>query len=405
MIRFLTAGESHGPALNAIIEGFPAGLDLDVHDLQGDLTRRRGGYGRGGRMKIEGDEVTILSGVRLGLTLGSPITLQIKNKDWQRWEKVMAVGASPDNTMGNVEIAADDKLTQLSARVTAPRPGHADLAGVLKYQQDDIRNILERASARETAARAAVGAVARKFLSEFQIEVFSGVVRIGNAAVEKTPTDLGIYREKVLQSPVSAPDELVSEQMMAEIDQAKQSGNSLGGIIEVIIQGAPVGLGSHVQWDRRLDARLAAAMMSIPAIKGVEIGLGFEASTLKGSEVHDSICYDSLKGFYRQTNNAGGIEGGISNGELIRIQIAMKPIPTLYQPLQTVDLDTREPKQASVERSDTCAVPAAAVVAEAMACWVIAEAFMEKFGGDHLQETRCNYQNYLQKMNARIRSC
>jgi chorismate synthase len=352
-------------------------------------------------MKIEGDEVSILSGVRFGLTLGSPIALQIKNKDWQRWEKAMAIEASSTGTAGKVEIAADDKLAELSSRVTAPRPGHADLAGVLKYQQNDIRNILERASARETATRVAVGAVARKLLTEFGIEIFSGVIRIGNAAVEKPTADLAIYREKVLHSPVSAPDEQASEQMMAEIDQAKQTGNSLGGTIEVIVQGAPVGLGSHVQWDRRLDARLAAAMMSIPAIKGVEIGLGFMASALKGSEVHDPIYHDSINGFYRQTNNAGGIEGGISNGELIRMRIAMKPIPTLYQPLQTVDLDTKEPKQASVERSDTCAVPAAAVVAEAMACWVIAEAFLEKFSGDHLEETRCNYQNYLKKINVR----
>ncbi len=396
MIRFLTAGESHGPALSAIIEGFPAGLGLDVQDLQIDLTRRRGGYGRGGRMKIEGDAVSILSGVRHGLTLGSPITLQIINQDWQRWEEVMAIGAAPGSASGTVKIAADDRLGELSARVMAPRPGHADLAGVLKYRQDDIRNILERASARETAARVAVGAVARKLLTEFGIEVFSGVIGIGRAVVKASPTDLTVYREKVLQSPVSAPDERVSKEMMAEIEGAKAAGNSLGGIIEVIIQGAPVGLGSHVQWDRRLDARLAAAMMSIPAIKGVEIGMGFETSSLKGSEVHDPICYDSVKGFYRQTNNAGGIEGGISNGEMIRMKIAMKPIPTLYQPLQTVDIDTKEVKQASVERSDTCAVPAAAVVAEAMACWVMAEAFLEKFGGDHLQETWNNYQHYLQ---------
>jgi chorismate synthase len=401
MIRFLTAGESHGPALTAIVEGFPAGLTLDARDLQGDLTRRRGGYGRGGRMKIEGDEVSILSGVRLGLTLGSPITLQIMNKDWQRWQEVMAVGASSNGPGEKVQIAADEKLKELNARVTAPRPGHADLAGALKYQQDDIRNVLERASARETATRVAVGAVARKLLTEFGIEVFSGVLRIGNAAVEKPPTDFAVYREKVLHSAVSAPDEQASRQMMTQIDEAKGAGNSLGGVIEVIVQGAPVGLGSHVQWDRRLDARLAAAMMSIPAMKGVEIGLGFEASTRKGSEVHDPIFYDPAKGLYRSTNNAGGIEGGISNGEFIRIRIAMKPIPTLYQPLQTVDLDTKEPRQASVERSDTCAVPAAAVVGEAMACWVIAEAFLEKFGGDHLLEIRCNYQNYLQK----IREC
>jgi chorismate synthase len=395
MIRFLTAGESHGPALTAIIEGFPAGLSLKLQDLQSDLTRRRQGYGRGGRMKIEGDEVVISSGVRHGLTLGSPITLQIINKDWERWQEVMSIGIPLSNDAAKVQIAADENLTELKARVTAPRPGHADLAGVIKYKQTDIRNILERASARETAARVAVGAVARRLLQEFSIEVFSGVIRIGQAVVAEPPVDLEIYKEKVQHSQVAAPDEQASLQMMAQIDQAKQAGNSLGGVIEVIIQGVPVGLGSHVHWDRRLDSKLAAALMSIPAIKAVEVGLGFQSAAMLGSEVHDQISYDPAHGFYHQTNNAGGIEGGISNGEPIRLQIAMKPIPTLYQPLQTADLDTKMPIKASVERSDTCAVPAAAVVAEAMACWVIAEALLDKFGGDHLQETLRNYQNYL----------
>jgi chorismate synthase len=400
MLRFLTAGESHGPALTAIVEGLPAGLPLALQDLQTDLTRRRQGYGRGGRMKIEGDEVIILSGVRHGLTLGSPIALQITNKDWPRWQQVMAIETIPDDGTAKVEIAADEKLTELKGRVTSPRPGHADLAGTLKYRQNDIRNILERASARETAARVAVGAVARRLLAEFGIEVFSGVIRIGKAVVERVPADLKVYREKVRQSQVAAPDEQVSRQMMAQIDQAKESGNSLGGIVEVIIQGVPVGLGSHVQWDRRLDARMTAAMMSIPAIKAVEVGLGFQTAEMLGSEVHDPIYYDSVKGFYHQTNNAGGIEGGISNGELIRLGLAMKPIPTLYQPLQTVDMDTGKPVKASIERSDTCAVPAAAVVAEAMACWVIAEALMDKFGGDSLPELLHNYRNYLEQIRS-----
>jgi chorismate synthase len=256
---------------------------------------------------------------------------------------------------------------------------------------------LERASARETAARVAVGAVARKLLHELAIDVLSGVIRIGQAVVAELPLDLEVYREKVRLSPVAAPDEQASQQMMAQIDQAKQAGNSLGGVIEVIIQGVPAGLGSHVHWDRRLDSKLAAALMSIPAIKAVEFGLGFQAAAMLGSEVHDQIFFDHEKGFYHQTNNAGGIEGGISNGEPIRLRLAMKPIPTLYQPLQTVDLDTKIPGKASVERSDTCAVPAAAVVAEAMACWIIAEALLEKFGGDHVQETQRNYQNYLQQ--------
>lgn len=401
MIRFLTAGESHGPALTAIIEGFPAGLPLAAGDLQSDLTRRRQGYGRGGRMKIEADEVNILSGVRHGQTLGSPITLQILNKDWERWQAVMAAEDLKTASSERIIIAADEKLAELKAEVTAARPGHADLAGALKYCQTDLRNILERASARETAVRVGVGAVARKFLGEFGITVFSGVLRIGRVFLAEPPVDLDAYREKVKNSPVAAPDEQVSKLMMAEIDQAKESGDSLGGVFEVIIKGVPAGLGSHVHWDRRLDSRLSAAMMSIPAIKAVEVGLGFKAAELHGSEVHDQIFYNQERGFYRNTNHAGGIEGGISNGELIRLRLGMKPIPTLYKPLQTVDIRSKTPEKASVERSDTCAVPAAAVVAEAMSCWVIAEAFMEKFGGDHLTETRRNFEEYLREIRSR----
>ncbi len=399
MMRFLTAGESHGPALTAIVEGFPAGLRVDPADLQIDLDRRRQGYGRGGRMKIEGDQATVLSGIRHGVTLGSPITIQIENKDWERWREVMAVmsGAATDR----VAIAADERIASLKARVTAPRPGHADLAGVQKYRQTDIRNILERASARETAARVAVGALARRLLAEFGITVFSGVLRIGTAAVANLPGDLGRYRQQVAESPVAAPDPVASRQMMAAIDAAKQAGDSLGGEIEIIAQGVPVGLGSHVHWDRRLDARLAGALMSIPAMKAVGIGLGFEVAQRGGSAVHDEIFYQPERGYYRETNHAGGIEGGISNGELIRLRIAMKPIPTLYRPLRTVDLDTKQPVAASVERSDTCAVPAAAVVAEAMVGWVLAEALVEKFGGDHLQAMQGHFQEYLRELGAR----
>ncbi len=393
MLRFLTAGESHGPALTTIIEGFPAGIPLAAVDLQRDLTRRRGGYGRGGRMKIEGDEPQILSGVRHGYTLGSPITVQIQNRDWERWQAVMAINPLEINP-DEVTIASDERLTKINAEVTKPRPGHGDLPGALKYNQKDIRNILERASARETAARVAVGAIARQFLKYFGIEIMSGVLRIGKASTTQLPNDLGEYQENVAASAVSCPDPATTPTMIAEIDQAKQGGDSLGGVIEVVAQGVPVGLGSHVHWDRKLDARLSFGLMSIPAVKAVGIGLGFTVGELWGSAVHDPIYHDQLKGFYRQTNNAGGIEGGMSNGELIRLTLAMKPIPTLYQPLPTVDLVTKEPKEASVERSDVCAVPAAAVVAEAVVCLSLAEAFLEKFGGDSLVEVQANYQNY-----------
>ena len=393
MLRFLTAGESHGPALTAIIEGLPAGLPLALPEIQADLDRRRRGYGRGGRMKIEGDQAELLSGVRHGYTLGSPVTLQIRNRDWQRWQTAMAVTAA--NEAAEVTIDRDERLNSIATRVSAPRPGHADLAGALKYQQADIRNILERASARETAARVAVGAVARRLLQEFAIEVFSGVLQIGTACVAEPPVDLEQYRRQVQDSPVAAPDPDASRRMMALIDQARADGDSLGGIVEVIAQGVPPGFGSHVHWERRLDSRMAGALMSIPAIKGVAIGLGFEAATLPGSQVHDEIFYAPEHGYSRQTNRAGGIEGGISNGELIRLRLAMKPIPTLYRPLRTVDLVSKEPVQASVERSDTCAVPAAAVVAEAMVCWVLAEALLEKCGGDHLEEVKTHYRNYL----------
>ncbi|TCL70782.1 chorismate synthase [Hydrogenispora ethanolica] len=393
MIRFLTAGESHGPALTAIIEGLPAGLPLTAAAIQADLDRRRQGYGRGGRMQIEGDQVAILSGVRHGSTLGSPVTLQILNRDWERWQEVMAV--APGMGSAAVTIDQDERISSLKANVTAPRPGHADLAGALKYQQSDIRNILERASARETAARVSVGAVARRILQEFEIEVFSGVLQIGTVRLAEPPEDMVRYREEARNSPVAAPDSEVSRLMTAEIDRAKSAGDSLGGVIEVIARGVPPGLGSHVHWERRLDSRLAGALMSIPAIKGVSVGLGFQAAGLPGSQVHDEIGYAPGQGYSRRTNHAGGIEGGISNGEMIRVSLAMKPIPTLYRPLRTVDIVSKEPVQASVERSDTCAVPAAAVVAEAMVCWVLAEALTEKCGGDHLEEMRAHYRDYL----------
>jgi len=399
MIRFLTAGESHGPALTAIIEGFPAGMPVDSAALQADMDRRRRGYGRGGRMAIEGDRVKILSGVRHGVTLGSPITLQIINKDWEKWQEAMAVeGAGHGDT---VVIDADPALTRIDAVVTRPRPGHADLAGVLKYGHRDVRNILERASARETATRVAVGAMARQLLAQFGIAVFSGVLQIGQAVAREIPEDWEVYRANAEASLVATPDPAAAPRMMAEIDRAKQNGDSLGGVVEVVAVGVPAGLGSHVHWDRRLDARLSGALMSIPAIKGVAFGLGFEAAGLPGSQVHDAIYYEPERGYYRKTNHAGGIEGGISNGEAIRIRLAMKPIPTLYRPLPTVNLVTKAAEAASVERSDTCAVPAAAVVAEAMAGWVLAEALLEKFGGDSLAEVRRNLEAYRQELRSR----
>lgn len=399
MIRFLTAGESHGPALTAIIEGFPAGMPVDLTALQADMDRRRRGYGRGGRMTIEGDRVEILSGVRHGATLGSPITLQITNRDWERWRGAMAIeGAGHWDT---VAIDADPALTRIDAVVTRPRPGHADLAGVLKYGHQDVRNVLERASARETATRVAVGAMARQLLAQFGITVFSGVLQIGQAVAEQIPEDWDIYRANVDASPVATPDPGATDRMITEIDQAKKNGDSLGGILEVLAVGVPVGLGSHVQWDRRLDARLSGALMSIPAIKGVAFGLGFEAAALPGSLVHDPIYYDPGQGYYRKTNRAGGIEGGISNGEAIRVRLVMKPIPTLYRPLPTVNLQTKAVEEASVERSDTCAVPAAAIVAEAMVGWILAEALLEKFGGDSLAEVQRNLEAYRQDLRSR----
>lgn len=376
-LRYLTAGESHGPSLTAIVEGMPANLELSDEDINRDLARRQQGYGRGGRMQIEKDRVSFLSGIRWGKTLGSPITLSIRNRDWANWEKKM----SPH---------AGDRMEEVA--VTHPRPGHADLSGAIKYRQDDARNILERSSARETAARVAVGALCRRFLQELGIEVFGYVTEIGGVVADAEMD----YRSRFEHSEASACrtfDAEAEAKMIAAIDRAKESGDSLGGVVEVVVQGAPVGLGSHVHWDRRLDGRLAAAMMSIQAFKGVEIGLGFEAARLPGSKVHDEIGYDD-KGFVRLTNRAGGLEGGMTNGEPIVVRGAMKPIPTLYAPLQTVDMHSKEAYQATVERSDVCAVPAAAVVAEAAVAIEIAAAVLEKFGGDAMEEVMENLTAY-----------
>lgn len=360
-MRFLTAGESHGPCLVGIVEGFPAGVTIDVTAINQDLARRQQGYGRGGRMQIEQDEVQILTGLWNGVTIGSPITLQIINQDHANW-------------------AGKHHLP-----LTLPRPGHADFAGSLKYGFQDVRNVLERSSARETAMRVAVGSLAKQLLQKFGISSAVHVVRIGKAALTGGPwafADLA----KAEDSPVRCIDPEVSQAMIREIDGAKAQGDSLGGIFEIQIKGLPVGLGSYVHWDRRLDGKLAGALMSIPGIKGVEIGAGFAAAAEPGSEIHDELFYEEGRGYYRKTNRAGGIEGGISNGENIVLRAAMKPIPTLMRPLRSVDLVTKESGDASVERSDTCAVPAAAVVGEMVALTVITQEFLRVFGADSLEE-------------------
>ena len=383
MLRYLTAGESHGKALTAIVEGMPSGLKITEEKINEQLARRQKGYGRGGRMKIETDRVEILSGVRLGETLGSPITLQIKNKDWENWQEIMRYepGKLPD-----------DKL------VLKPRPGHADLSGFIKYNHYDVRNILERASARETAMRVAVGAVARIFLAEFGIKIAS---RVTGIAEVKAEYDKELPLEEISrlteQSEVRCLDPKAEKLMIERIKKAQQDGDSLGGVFEVLVDGLPVGLGSYVHWDRRLDASLAEAVMSIQAIKGVEIGQGFTAAASNGSEVHDQLYFTPEKGVYRLTNNAGGLEGGMTNGERLVVRAAMKPIPTLYQPLASFDLRTKEKYFASIERSDVCAVPAAAVVGEAMVASVLAQAVLQKFGGDSLGEIKDNYQRYIER--------
>ena len=390
MLRYLTSGESHGPQLTAIIEGVPAGLPITEEQINTDLARRQCGYGRGGRMLIERDQVEILSGVRWGKTIGSPITLCVKNRDWENWQEKM----SPH------ERHRDDKI-----RVTRSRPGHADLAGAMKYNHHDVRNILERSSARETAMRVAVGAVAKTFLSNFDVVIAGFVTELGGIKAERPDKPLHALQEQAAQSDLFTYDPEAEVAMKELIDKVKEAGDTIGGIIDVVVSGVPPGLGSHVQWDRKLDGRLAMALMSIQAIKGVEIRCGFDAARNSGSKVHDEIFYDSARitrgeitGFYRKSNNAGGIEGGISNGEEIVLRAAMKPIPTLYKPLRSVDIISKEPFEATVERSDTCAVPAAAVVAEAVVAFEIANTFLEKFGGDSLEEIQRNvagYNDYL----------
>ena len=395
MISFLTAGESHGPQLTAILNGIPAGLAIDPEKIQFQMDRRRKGYGRGGRMKIESDRVEIVSGLRHGLTLGSPITLVIKNHDWVNWAEIMDPLNPPPADLGLRE-------KRLTEETTRPRPGHADLAGGVKYNHHDLRNVLERASARETAVRTAVGTITRLLLEVFDIQFASHVVRIGAVELAQgyDTRDLEKLRRITEESEVRCLDSTAGERMIAEIKAAKNARDSVGGVAELIVRGVPVGLGSFAQSSERLDAQLASALMSIPSVKGVEFGLGFRAAEMRGSEIHDEIFYRSKsnprkKDYYRNTNNAGGIEGGISNGEDIVVRVGAKPISTLNRPLRTVDVISHESHEAMVERTDHCIVPALAVICEAVASIVIAQAFVTKFGGDNMAELQRNYSSWL----------
>jgi len=390
MLRCLNSGESHGQMLAAILEGMPAGVPVTEEAVNHDLVRRQRGYGRGGRMKIEQDRVEFISGVRKGLTMGSPIGLLVRNKDWENWKEIMSVAPGEPST---------------ERVVTRPRPGHADFAGAVKYNHTDIRNVLEKASARETAIRVAIGAVAKQLLAQFGMTVVSYTVEIGGLVAVtggRAPEELYDAAER---SEVRCADSTAEARMIDKIKEAKEKGDTLGGVFEVVVTHPPVGLGSYAQWDRRLNARLAFALMSIQAMKGVEIGLGFETARRFGSQVHDEIFYGeeaaettggrSQGKFYRKTNNAGGFEGGITNGQDIVLRVAMKPISTLYKPLQSVDMKSKEPFQAAIERSDICTVPAAGVVGEAVVAFEMAGAMIDKFGGDSLREMKRNYDGYM----------
>ena len=390
MFRFLTAGESHGPALTAILEGVPAGLRVEAEPINEQLKRRQGGYGRGARQKIETDTVEFLSGIRFGETLGDPITMVVRNRDWANWTKKMQIQPLAEGEEPPV------------APITIPRPGHADYAGMMKYGHHDLRNVLERASARNTATLVAIGAVARILLAEFGISIASHVVNIGGIKVEADGIDLRRIAELAEPSVVRVVDKAAEEKIIEAITTAKYNGDTLGGVFEVVALGVPVGLGTNSQWDRRIDARLAQALMSIQAMKGVEIGMGFGVADVLGSQVHDPFYYDNDDSrFIRGSNNAGGTEGGMTNGEPIVVRAAMKPIATLMKKLPSVDLETKEAVPAFAERSDVCAVPAAAVIGEAMVAIVIAEFFTEKFGGDSLTEVRANYDAYMAQVRAR----
>lgn len=379
MLRYLNAGESHGKALLAVVEGVPAGLPLSAESINHDLARRQRGYGRGGRMRVEQDRVDFYCGVRKGFTIGNPIGLMVANKDWENWREVMAAEPGPIPT---------EKV------VTRPRPGHADLVGAIKYGHRDVRNVLEKASARETAIRVAIGGIGKALLAQFGVRIVSYTTEIGGVAAKPVADPLEAY-ERAEASDVRCADSEAAAQMIERIRTAKHRGDSLGGVFEVVALNVPIGLGTYAQWDRRLSARLAMAAMSIQAMKGVEIGMGFESARRFGSEVHDDIFYDHTdKTFVRKTNNAGGLEGGITNGQPIVIRVAMKPIATLYSPKQSVDIQTKEPFEATVERSDICTVPAAGVVGEAVIAFELANAFVEKFGGDTVEEMKRNFDAY-----------
>jgi len=390
-MRWLTAGESHGPALTAIVEGLPAHIEVSTSDIDFHLARRRLGVGRGARQNFEADKVSILGGIRLGISQGGPISIQVGNSEWPKWEKVMSADPVPEDEIANLAR---------NAPLSRPRPGHADLVGMQKYDFDDARPILERASARETAARVALGAIARKFLEQsVGITILSHVVSIGSVRI---PDETALPQEadmaRIDEDPVRCADPATSAAMISEIESAHSDGDTLGGVCEILAFNVPPGLGSHVHWDRRLDSRLAGAMMGIQAIKGVEIGDGFRTATRRGSVAHDEIERNKAGLIQRRTDRAGGTEGGMSNGEILRISIAMKPISTVPKALDTIDVKTGEAAKAINQRSDVCAVPAAGVVGEAMAALVLAEAVLEKFGGDSVQEVRRNFESYMKNL-------
>ncbi|HEY7236846.1 MAG TPA: chorismate synthase [Gemmatimonadaceae bacterium] len=418
-LRFTTAGESHGPALVSILEGMPAGLPLLAEQVNVELARRQQGYGRGRRMQIEKDVVEFLSGVRAGETIGSPIAMLIHNRDWKNWQEIMDAAARAEDFAAPSDVPSDSHLAEGSARqsvhgsrvprkraVTRVRPGHADLSGMLKYDRADARDILERASARETTARVAAAAICKRLLAEFGVSIASHVIHLGGIDAQRPdplPDDINAAADA---SPLRTLDPVAEQSMIAKIDTTKREGNTLGGICEVICYGLPVGLGSHVSWDRKLDGRLAGALMSIPAVKAVEIGIGFEGSRRTGAQVHDEIDPQPNRplagNVRRRSNRAGGLEGGITNGEPLVLHVGMKPISTLMRPLATIDVSTGLPAAAVAERSDVTAVPAMGVIAEGMAALVLADAFLEKFGGDSLEETRRNYDGYVSYLQSRV---
>ncbi len=392
IFRFLTSGESHGHCLNAIIEGVPAGVNIDIDFINSELAKRQKGYGRGGRMNIEKDTAEILSGVRFGYSTGAPIAVAIKNKDWENWKVPMSVTAV-EQSDENIKLINEKTIKNV-------RPGHADYAGALKYNHDDVRNILERSSARETAVRVAVGAVAKLILKEFNISSVSYVSQIGNVGANEVNNPFE-YSDIIENSELRCLDKTAEDKMKAEIDRAKNDGDTLGGLVKVVFRGLPVGLGSHVQWDRKLDGQLAQAVMSIPAVKSVEIGLGKNCANISGFNTHDEIFIDESGHYYRKTNNAGGIEGGMTNGEDVVITAAMKAIPTMLKPLNSVAVDKKESVKAHFERSDTCAVSACAVVADAMCAVVLANAMLEKFSHDSIFEMKNSYDFYVKRISER----